>query len=214
MDLFPCPLPTAIEIIPDVGCPVKFDQIQKVIFQRRQTTASFTTTTILTKSTWDALLNADDDTRMVISPMLNNFVIGRGDILTEGGNDNTTINGVPRLLGLGYAPGTAELRNVNSEIADAMRSYTSESSQNGYTNLWAYFVNKDGKIIGKLNEDGTHVDGIDIYNLVVPDVTSEGFAKDNVYFLQWGMAGGWSEGWQMYKGTDFNALNLVNNPGS
>lgn len=214
MDLFECPLPTALELIPDVGCPVKFDQIQKVIFQRKQVTSSFTTSTILTNAAWTVVLNADDDERAVVSPFLNNFVIGKNDALTEGGNDNTTINGIPRLLGIGFSPVTAELRNVNSDIADAMRSYTSESSQNGYTNLWAYFINKDGKIIGKVNEDGNHVDGFDVYNLVVPDVSSEGFAKDNIYYISWSQAGGWSEGWAIYTGSDFNALRLVNQPGS
>ena len=214
MDLFKCPLPTALQEIGTVGCPVKFDQIQRVLFQRKQATSSLTDTSILTEATFTPLLAADDDTRMVISPYLNNFVIAKNDILKEGGNDNTTLNGIPRILGIGFAAVTAELRNVNSDIADAMRSYTPESSQNGSTNLWAYFINKDGKIIGKLNADGTHVDGFDVYNLGVPDVSSEGFAKDNIYFIDWAMAGGWSEGWKIYSPTDFNPLNLVNDTGS
>lgn len=214
-DLFDCcPLPAAISIIPSVGCPVRFGQIQKVIFQRRQAVASVTEDTILLKATWDALLAADDDTRAVISPYFNNFVIGKNEILKEGGNDNTTINGIPRVVGMSYAPVTAELRNVESAIADAMRAYTCESSQNGYTNLWAYFVNQFGKIIGKLDADDEHVNGFDVYNLAVPDVSSEGFGKDNIYFIDWSQSGGWSEGWKIYSPTDFSALNLVNDSGS
>lgn len=206
MDLFACPLPTAIADIPATDCPVKFDQIQKFAFQRIQDTPSFTPTNILLVSTWHALLIAADDTKVVITPYMNSVVIPAGDALTEGGNDNTTLNGIPTLRGLGFVNVTAELRNVDADTAAGLRALTPESAQNGFTNLQVYLFNREKKIIGSL--ESSRVAGFPVYNLVVTDVSSEGFGKDNIYKVQFAMAGGWSEFHASYKPTAFNPLTL------
>lgn len=206
MDLFLCPLPTALTTIAAAGCPERFGQIQKFAFQRLQTTPSFTPTSILLQATWTPLLAATDSTKVVISPFLNNVIINSGDALTEGGNDNTTLNGIARLLGLGYATVTAELRNVPSTLATALRALTVESAQNGYTNLWCYMFNGEQKIIA--DKIGSTNPGFPVYNLVVTDVHSEGFNKDNIFKVSFSMAPGWSENFTIYKPTTWNPLTL------
>lgn len=216
MDLFQCPLPDALVDIPPVDCPIKFDQLQKFAFQRLQTTPSFTPESILLKATWDALIAASDDTKVVVTPYLNSVLLPAGEILTEGGNDNTTLNGIPTLRGLGFVNVTAQLRNVKSEVAEALRALTPESSQNGSTNVWVYFFNRFRKIFGSEEtvESVLYVKGFPIYNFYVSDVSSEGFGKDNIYNVQFAMEGGWSEFWQQYSPTDFNPLALVADTGS
>lgn len=212
MDLFACPLPDALADIPATDCPVKFDQIQKFAFQRIQATPSFTPTNILTVPEWHALLIAGDDSKIVITPYLNSVVIPPGDALTEGGNDNTTLNGIPTLRGLGFVNVTAQLRNVSAETAAGLRALTAESTQNGFTNVWVYMFNRFRKIIGSL--ESARVAGFPVYNLIVTDVSTEGFGKDNIYNVQFAMAGGWSEFWQEYAPTTFNPLNLSADTGS
>jgi hypothetical protein len=126
--LFTCPPPTALATIPTQACPERFDQIVRFFFQRKQSTASFTTTTIKTSATWTPLLAATDSTKVIGSPQIPNVVIPAGEIAKEGGNDNTTINGIPRLLGLNHVGVTANLLDANSAVRAALRGLASESA--------------------------------------------------------------------------------------
>ena len=206
-ELFICPLPDSLNDIPKAGCTVRFDQIQKLAFQRLQSgDPSFTPSSILLKATWDALLAADDDTKLVITPYITNLVIPQGTLLTEGGNDNTTLNGIPVARGYGFVGVTAQLKNVPADVALALRTLTPESTLNGGTNLWVYFFNRNGSVIGDL--ENSFVAGFKVYNLFISDVGSAGFQQDNIFDISFSMTGGWSDNFAMYTPTAFNPLNL------
>jgi hypothetical protein len=212
MDLFACPLPESLESIPETDCPIRWDQVQKIGIRRIENRVSLNTTNILLLATFTPLLTAADDTKLLISPYLTNVVITPGEILSEGGNDNTTLNGVPQLRGLGFTSVTAQLKNASSETADALRALTAETaSQPGQTFLEVLLFNKDGKIIDrKVSGSDTNLEGFPIYNFTVSDVGSEGFNRDNVNNISWQFAPGWSERHQMHTPTDFNPLTLSN----
>ncbi len=210
MDLFLCPPPAAIANIPTFTCPIRWDQIQKILFRRIEGKVALTTASALLSATITPLLSAIDDTKLIVSPLLSNVIIPPNEILKEGGNDNTTLNGVPQFRGLGFAGGTAQLRNAPGTVAAAIGAITPESSvQPGQTNIEAIFVQKDGKIIGRV-PTGVEFHGFSIYNFVITDVSSEGFGRDNVYNISFDLAPGWSDNHTMLTPTDYSALTIVN----
>lgn len=210
-DLFTCPVPTALAAAPNPSCPVKFDQIQKMLLRRITNRATVTTATALLSATITPLLSAADDTKLLVSPWLLGFSLPQVEPLKEGGNDNTTLNGVPRLLGLGFVSVTATMENVAASTAQAMRALASESANSaaGTTNLEAFFVNKEGKLIGD-NPSSTTLYGFKIYNFVVTDVASEGFNQANKFGVSFDMEPLWSKTFTVLTPTDYNALTIVN----
>lgn len=210
MDLFACPAPTALANIPATTCPVRWDQVQKLFIRRIGSAAALTTSSILLSATITPLLSAADSTKLLITPYIGNLVFPPSEILAEGGNDNTTLNGIRQFRGLGFVTVTGLIRNISAAAAAKIRALTPESAlQPGETNLEFFGVNKDGKVIGQ-NPASTTVKGFPLYNLALSDVSSEGFAKDNVYNLSFDLAPGWSEYHAMYTPTDYNALTIVN----
>jgi hypothetical protein len=201
--LFQCPAPAALEVIPPQSCGVRFEQVVKIIFQRKQATSSFDANSILEQATWTPLLTANDSTRVVLSPYINNPIIPPGEALTEGGNDNTTIGGVSRLLGEGFQQATFELRNAGVDVRNAIRSITSETALvPGFTNIWVYLVNRFGEIICK--SDGS---GIEIFNFFVGGPGTEGFNRDNMQMGKFDLKPGWDEGVVVFK-PNFDILSL------
>jgi hypothetical protein len=201
-----CPPPTALASVPTQACPERYDQIVRFAIQRKQTTASFTTTTLLAEATWTPLLSAVNSTKVIMTPLIPNVVIPAGEVLKEGGNDNTTINGIPKLAGLPFVPVTAQLQDANSAVRKALRALASESAIfPGFTNLWIYPINRFGQIIGK--KDGTDVLGIPVYNFVVGDVGTEGLNKNNIANVSFDLAPGWSDDVEVFT-PSFDPLSL------
>lgn len=195
--LFTCPPPTALATIAAQACPERFDQIIKIFIQRTQVTPSFTHANILLSATWTPLLVAADSTKVVKTPAIPNIVIPPGGIAKEGGDDNTTINGIPRLLGLQHVSVTAMLIDADKTTRAALRGLATESSISaGYTGLWAYFVNRYGQVIASIS--GANDAGFPIYNFVVGDVGTQGFNKVNEANLSFDLAPGWSDNAVMY----------------
>jgi hypothetical protein len=209
-DLFTCPAPTALASIPATTCPVKFDQIQKLALRRITSRYALTPTNILLSATITPLLTAVDNTKLLITPFLTNVVIPPSEPIKSGGNDNTTLNGIPALTGLSFVGCSAEVHNLSSAAMAAFRALASESAlQPGFTDLEGMLINKDGKVITD-KASGASVYGFKIYNLCVSDVGSEGFAKNNIAKITWDMEGKWSENFQVYTPTDYNALTISN----
>jgi hypothetical protein len=183
------------------------DQIVRIAFQRKQAAPSFTTTSILVQATWTPLLSAVGDTKVVLSPLIPGMVIPPSEILENGGNDNTTINGIPELRGIGFTKVTAQLQSESAAIRVALRKLAAESALTpGFTNLWGYFINKDGQVIGSLN--GSNVEGFPIYNVAVGDPGTEGYLQNNKTNFSFALAGGWADSLAIYNPTDFNPVNL------
>jgi hypothetical protein len=205
-----CPLPSALVSVPETSCPVSFGQISKVILQQIQDTASVTATTALLKATWTPFLAATDSTKCVLSPLINSFVIPASELISEGGNDNTTINGIRNVKTLGSVTITGQILNITSATKKAMQSLFpfSKSPCPGSTLLWAYFLTSDNKLIGKLN--GTNLEGFPVYNVALSDPGSEGFGKDNIHNFSMDMEGGWSDGMTILELTDIKTLTFKN----
>ena len=191
MSLINCPLPASLGSIPATPCPLRWDQVQKLAFQRIQSAPSFATETALkTQSNWTTLLNAADNTKIIVTPYLNSFVVPASEALKQGGNDNSTLNGVPELKGIGFVTVGFKFVNISAAAAAAIRALAAESViAPGVTNLSAYFFAKDRNIVHNT------LAGFPIYNLVITDPGSEGLNANNEYNVSFDMPGGWSETW-------------------
>lgn len=205
-----CPLPAALVSVPESSCPFRLDQIAKVAFQQIQSSGYMTETTVLLKATWTALLAAIDATKVVLSPPINNLVIPVSQLASEGGNDNTTLGGVRNVKGLQMITITGQLLNISDATKKALQELFdfSRSPAPGITQLWAYFLTTDGRVIYKKNT--TNVLGFEVYNVTVSDIGSEGFNKDNVCDFSMDLLGGWSDGIAYLQLTDFKAMTIKN----
>jgi hypothetical protein len=211
-NLLVCPLPAFIADVPSQDCPVRFDQIQRMMLTRL-TSTSFTVTSILLEATWTPRMTASDDEKIVGTPKFASMVLPMPDPIRTGGDDNTTINGIPVLEGLARVSITGLLiRNMNAEVSKALRSLTAESApQPGETNLGVYFINRFKQIIfSKGTGTPALAEPFPIYNFVVSDVGSEGYNKDNTHSISFDLEGGWSENFDMLQITEFNPLTIKN----
>ena len=93
-----CPNPTSLGAIPEANCSEGFGQLQKVIFQRLKSANGkyneFSSTKPITKlASLTALLSANDDTKIVVSPYLQAPTTEAGAARTFGGG-NETLGGI------------------------------------------------------------------------------------------------------------------------
>lgn len=201
-----CPLDTKLTAVPETTCPFDFGQIAKIAFQQRQSAKSFTAITIKSLATWTPLLAASDVTKVVMSPIVNNPVIPKSEILKEGGNDNTTLKGMPQINGLGHVEMTAIIKSISDATKQALQAlFPFSQIMPGLTNLYAFFITSDNKIIA--GADGV---GIYVYGVAISDPGSDGFAKKNECTFQLSLPGGWSDNIIVVPATDFTFLTLKN----
>lgn len=206
-ELFLCPPASEIADIPDQACPERFDQIVRLILQRKQAAPLLTTTTGLLVANWTPLLTEEDDTKVQGTPLFGGATIPIGEIRKTGGGDNSTINGMPILGGRNFVTVPVQLQDVEAAVRKAIRTYAADSAlQPGFTNLTAYLVNRFGQIICRKVDTALY--GIDIYNLYVSDTGSEGLGAANVNTMSFDLAPGWSDDVVVIKPTDFNPMYL------
>lgn len=196
-----CPLPAEISDITANNCPISWDQIQKIVLFRKSAESGlnwFTNVTDLnTEANWDTLLASAGDDKVVIGPYFNNLVFPQSEALESGGNDNTTINGIPLFNGLGSVNVTGDIKGASSETIRDLDTYTCESlAEQGVTNLRCMFIARGGKVVYTTNaSDSTTPRGFELYNFVVSDVGSEGFNAKNQNNISWYHPGYWSRYW-------------------
>lgn len=78
--LIDCPLPASLSVIDPTVCALNFNQIVKVAFQRSGTTFI----DITDETEWDTFLAAVDETKIIITPFVENNTIPAGELITEG----------------------------------------------------------------------------------------------------------------------------------
>lgn len=203
-DLFVCPAPTAIAQPSAITCPFNFNQVVKLALQRVQASAPFANeAAIQTQSNWTSLKAASAGTKIVTTPYLTNFVIPPSEANKAGGNDNTTIFGMPRLNGGNAVSVTFEIHSAPNSVLTTLRTLTKESAlQPGFTNLTAFMFDEFGNIIST-----SDFNGIKIYNWFIGDPGSAGKNAPNIAMGSFDLEFGWSEG-VIKTVPDFNALNL------
>lgn len=203
-DLFVCPPPTAIAQPTAITCPFNFNQTVKMALQRVQASSPFANEeAIQTQSNWTTLLAAIDSTKIITTPFLTNFIIPPSEANKAGGNDNTTIFGMPRLNGGNIVTVTAEIHNAPNAVLATLRALSKESAiQPGFSNLTGFFFDEFGNIASK-----SDFSGIKIYNFFVGDNGSQGKNSPTMAMVSFDLEFGWSEG-VIKTIPDFNVLSI------
>ncbi len=206
-----CPKPSALTAITAVSCAFKIDQTVRLAFVRNHTASLFpvSSNAITALASWTANKALTNSNKHIISPLFSNPQLPQSEALEEGGNDNTTVNGIPLYMGEGFVKFTGQFRNLEPAIADQLRllSCESEASAAGAALLGAYFINRAGNIFHKLDGDDEPLP-IEIYNFRTSSRGTEGFAKDDILNFSFYMDGNWDSGLSrtLRSTLDFNPL--------
>jgi len=211
---FDCPLPATMQDISAITCAQRWDQITMLAFQRIQSTPSFddSSTLITEVANWTALKAASDATKVIVTPILDSLVIPQSETQEEGGNDNSTPNGIPIYLGESVINVTLQFRNLPAQSIAELRKLVAESLNGpGGPQVWVYMFTKNGKVIGNssttkgnVDKTGAYADsGIPIYNFRLGSLGTEGFNQDNKSPASFYMEELWDENWVVATPTDF-----------
>ena len=188
--------------VPISECPENFGQIQKVAFQRL-VKADGTKNAIADpklKASWTPALVAADDTKIVMSPYVQNPIAEAGGPREFGGG-NETLGGIPEIVGRDATPFTGVIRKAPQSTIKALKGLQCEA-------VGVYLFDENGAI-GCINA-GTEIAPvyrpIPIRQFFVGDKTLGGFETPDANAIQWSFLPNWSDELVMVAPTDFNPL--------
>ena len=189
-----CPLGTALPDIPKFTCGESFGQIQKLAFQRLKGTSGtankFTAEKAITKkASWDALLAATDDTKIVVTPFLNAPSAEAGAARTFGGG-NDSLGGIEEVVGAEPTPFTAVIRRLPQTIVKAMKELVCESQAH---NLGVYLIDENGAVGALAGEAEGEYSAIPVESLFIGDKTLGGFDAPDSNAIQFSFRPNWSD---------------------
>lgn len=195
-----CPAPTALTTIVAEACGVDMKQIQRMGFQRLQGASPFTAATILELATWQAFSTAEDDTKIVYTPIVRSAIIEPGDAITTGGGDNSTLNGVEEIEGVNPSNFTGMFKSISPAVEKQLKALICE------TGLTVYFFLSGGRIAAKkITAPAAGVKGFEIQSFFVSDRNNQGFGTKDTNNVRFSLAEGWSEDMEIYTPT-FNPV--------
>lgn len=219
-----CPPAPALTAIPMPTCPFKLDQVVRIVFERKQPISAPSFATLAdyqTLSKWQAKISADNYTKLVPSPLFSGMVIPSSEALTTGGNDNSTINGIPEYNGEGSVTVTGQFKNLPpaSKRAIDLMAQESLTGSTGISNLTIHFFNRDGYAFPRnpktaAGNSTTIYEGVPIYNFRIGSMGSEGLNAPNINPFSFSMDANWADFLTSVKPVfdplvDLSALTLV-----
>ncbi len=193
MEACVCPAPAALTTVLKVTCKENLGQIQRFIFQRIADGNIFAPGALglaTALASWDPLWAAIDDTKIVSSPYFENFVIPRTEAVTEGGGDNTTLDGIEMVIGANAATALGQIAETPSKILAQLRKLMCEP------NLMVYMINQWGQIIGRdtaPETPGTSVTGIPVRSVFLSDADNNGLNTRDKADFRFGLEYGWRD---------------------
>ncbi len=187
-----CPLNATLTTISTYDCGIDFDQIVRLAFVKIQTALFIDEADMQTEASWDVLVAAVDDTKVVLTPPTVSLVIPSSEAQEEGGNDNTTINGVPNYLGENPVQIAGMINSMPSATYTEVRDLACQSKANiGKPLLMVYMFNRYNEVVFS-DEAGDPV-GFDIYNFRISTPGSEGFNALNKFNFTFYMDSEWAD---------------------
>jgi len=201
-----CPLPSTLPTLGNAECKFDFDQVIRLGFQIPQDTPSFADAEeIATASDWTTLTSAVDGTKVILSPLTQGLVIPASEGAFEGGDDNSTVDGLPIYKGENTVTVEGMFYSVAPSILKVLRELACFSvSQLGSTKLTAYLFTGAKQVVSM-----DDFSGIMINNFRVGSVGSEGYRELNKAPFSFNLKGDWDSDITMTK-LDFDPKSLVN----
>ncbi len=180
----------------------RFGQIQKLVIQRTLDSSNepVELSDIHLKATWTAAKAANDETKVVCTPLISEPENEAGEPREYGGG-NATLNGIPILLGTDASPFTCKILECSQTIIKELKALVKEAA------LSVYLVNEHGQI-GCLKTSSGHK-GIPIRSFYVGDKRFGNFEEVDSNELRFHMAGNWSDDFAVVTPDDFDALTYL-----
>ncbi|AKD55020.1 hypothetical protein SD10_09005 [Spirosoma radiotolerans] len=181
----------SVQGIPNTGVDQVPGTIIKLVFvelaQWNAYTPAITETTVITSAFWTAFLATVDKTH-VVTGFIDAFDVAETEGIMEGGNDNTTYNGVPRLRSITHAVATGKISGISNAEAAAIRSLTAKSGnfQQG-ARVGVLFLH-EGNGLTIL----TGAKPMPVFNVRLFDPKMGGLGASDDYSFKFEMEGGWS----------------------
>ena len=207
-----CPVPTALTTITATTCPTELGQIQRAYFVRKNQVVWDTATAgaanvpvaiagdvVTVIAGWNILKVAADDTKVVFPPLFGgDIVISPAEAITQGGNDNSTLNGQTYFVAFPDSTFSARFDQLSAQTTADLKLLVCED-------LEVYFVNQDGDIIGDASTTGTFK-GFDCTNVALGSRNVQGFAVRDSNIISFQLDADWDTIFEKQTPTDFNAL--------
>lgn len=206
-----CPRGQHLSDLTIAECKESFGQIQKVIIQRRYSSAGvlnqIPVASIASKTAMAALASAADGTKIIISPFIQGPTTTPGEARKFGGG-NQTLGGVEIVIG--REPTTFEgviYQEKQSTIA-TMKDYSCEE-------IGVYLIDENGNI-GAIADNVTtpaNYQPIPIHSFFVGDKKLGGYEEPDSNAITWSFLPNWSDKLVIIKQStlDYNPLtDLVN----
>ena len=202
-----CPAAEYLETIPAVTCPENFGQIQKVAFQRLVASGvknglATTNDAYKKEATWTALLSANNSTKIVISPFINNPTDGGGDArLSSGGNDD--LGGVQVVLGGNPVTFEGQLRAVPQTTIAIIKKLMCEADAG---NLGVYLFDEYGRVECQYDSTLSKYCPIPIRALFISSLLHGNYDALDANTISWQYLDNYSDTTKIFTPDDFNPL--------
>ena len=214
-----CPLDPSLTDIPASACPENIGQVQRYWFVRKgqviwdvvtpannlptaPSTPDISGLVITLAAGWNLLFTATNEFKVVKSPLIGgDSTLTAGTTITQGGGDNSTLNGETLVNGINPTDGSARFDSLTGAQIAAFRTLACEG--NG---LEVYLISQEGKIWG--SKVGDLVTGFDATNVVLGSMSNAGFGTRDSNVLTFQLAFDWDETKYAITPADFNALTI------
>ena len=193
-----CPDVSILTTIPAQTCSFDLKQLQRVIlFEQGEIIFDSTggvsvpnppaTLDISKKADWDTLLALADSHKAIITPLIGGDPqIVAGEPITEGGNDNSTLNGEELITGVGSAIFSANFKGIEPAIERALQAA-------GCKTIEAIFVNADGDFVAhEITPGSATYTGFKLTSYFFSDRANSGFGTKDQHEMRFSLAPGWS----------------------
>lgn len=192
-----CPLPTALTTVTATSCPEEMGQIQRAWFVRKgnvvwdtatagaaNVPATITGDAVTASAGWATLKAATDDTKVVFPPLFaGDITITPGDAITQGGNDNSTLNGQTYFVAFPDSSFSARFDQLTATQTSELKTLVCED-------LEVYFVNGDGDLVGDASTTG-EFKGFDVTSVMLQSRNVQGFATRDANIMAFQLDADW-----------------------
>jgi hypothetical protein len=197
-----CPLDDLMVDIPNTTCPENIKQIQRYIFARKSAgiiwdlvdpalnlPASIVGNVVEVNTGWNVLVAAADLTHIVRTPLIGGSSgITPGATRTEGGGDNTTLNGKKLNNGKDPADAVASFRSLTGDQIAAFEKLECIAEAG---DLEVYLINQSDKLIGRKN--GNKFTGFSVEYFEFGGLTNTGLDNKDVNVMAFQLKAEWAQ---------------------
>jgi hypothetical protein len=185
-----------LDVIPQNVCAEDLGQITKIGVQLQQPSGTppfANLAAIQDLDEWIDLLDANDETKIVITPIVENFVVPPTNAILEGGGGgNDTLDGMPFAHDGEPARAEGMMRSISAAIRRAMKKI--QCSQTLDRPVVVYLFNTAKKKVAAMQaSDGTGYQGIPAYAFFTGDPGSEGNNQSDKTPIGFSLPYGWAD---------------------